>query len=105
MFFKKKKERKYYQLDELKVGMRVHVRSLDAIYQEAIYLERKTFEHDSYGGTGVIVAIGLKDAIAKNLKRDEVYVISNAYDLTDETISEDPAEETMFEEGDDIEEY
>lgn len=65
MFFKKNKEPKYYKIDEIEAGMRVHVRSLDAIYQEAIYLEKRTFKHDSYGGTGIIVAIGLKDTIAK----------------------------------------
>lgn len=92
MFWRKNKEFKYYTLEELKVGMRVAVRSLDTIYQQGIYLDKKTFKNDSYGGSGTIVAIGLQDYLARGLKRSEVYVISNAYDLTDESISEDTIE-------------
>ena len=92
MFWRKSKEFKYYKLEELKVGMRVAVRSLDAIYQQGIYLDRKTFKHNEYGGIGTIVAIGLEDVRARGLKREDVIVISNAYDLTDESISEDPLE-------------
>ena len=93
MFWKRKSvDEKYYLLEELEVGMWVSIRSLAKIYQEAIYLDRKTFKNDCYGGSGTIVAIGLKDCIAKGIKRGEVYVISNAYDLTDESIAEDTLE-------------
>lgn len=92
MFWKRNKEFNYYKLEELKVGMRVAVRSLDAIYQQGIYLDKKTFNHDSYGGRGTIFALGLADFHARGLKRDEVVVISNAYDLTDESVSEDTIE-------------
>ena len=97
MCWKRKKEENegigYYSLEELKVGMRVSILSLSKIYEEAIYLDKKTYKRDSNViGKGTIVAIGLKDFLAKGIKRNEVYVISNAYDLTDESISEDPLE-------------
>ena len=80
-------EVKYYSIEELKIGMRVSILSLLKIYEEAIYLDKKTYTHEI--GEGTIVAIGLRDFLTKGIKRNEVYVISNANDLADESISED----------------
>lgn len=93
MFEKRKKELKYYSLEELKVGMRVSVLSLSKIYQEAIYLDRNTYKDNlDEIGKGTIVAIGMDDAKARRLKANEVVIVSNPYDMTDETITEDPIE-------------
>lgn len=93
MFWKRKKEVKYYFLEELKVGMGVSVLSLSKIYQEAIYLDRKTYKNDKDEiGKGIIVAIGLEDAKSRGLKASEVVIVTNPYDMTDEKITEDPIE-------------
>ena len=74
-------------------GLRVSVLNLSKICQEAIYLDRKTYKHDKDEiRKGIIVAIGVENAKRRGLKTSEVVIGSNPYDMTDETITEDPIE-------------
>ena len=73
--------------------MRVSALSLSKIYQEAIYLDRKTYKNDRNEiEKGIIVAIGMENAKSRGLKANEIVIISNLYAMTDKTITEDSVE-------------
>ena len=96
--FRKKKKIKYYTWEELEVGMRVSVRSLSHIYEEAVYLDAKTFQPNRYGGEGTIVALGKQDAITRGLKAGDVYTIFNEYYTLDEIMGQEPSDMCSLEE-------
>lgn len=86
------KEIKYYKLEELKIGMRVFVDSLNRIYDTPIYLDSKSFEASSknndWRSSGVILFIGSEDYFASGKTPSDVVMIWNveeeiAYDSTE----------------------
>ena len=76
---------KYYKLEELHVGMRVSVESLDKIVGTRILLDRETFDYRDRG-EGTIVFIGNEDYDASKLSPSTIIPIYNAFDVTDESI-------------------
>lgn len=72
------KETKYYKLEELKVGMRVSVKSLLKISDVCIYLDINTFVEDKFEiGFGNILYIGYEDYIKSGATPSDVYYICN----------------------------
>jgi len=76
-----KSNEKYYKLEELEVGMRVSVASLDKIYDTIICLDIKTLEYDTSGiAHGTIIHIGNDDYMEKGIDISDVMVINNTFE-------------------------
>lgn len=76
---------KYYTLEELEVGMRVSVASLDKIVDVPIGLDVKTFvDDDDEIGFGNILYIGKDSPDKDNYSINDVFCVYNDCDMTEE---------------------
>lgn len=74
---------KYYELNDLEIGKRVSVRSLDKIVKVRILLDKKTFTPDEDElGFGNIVFIGNNSYLEKGISPNDVFIVYNTFDRT-----------------------